>query len=195
MRPRWAGTSVLLRRELGDPLPNVTGPSDVRFEWADSSRIERIAAQPRTRSGEAVCRSFAAGHRCLCAIRADEVVGYGWISAGSAYSSFGEAAEIKVMSLGPGEAFGYDVHILPRSRRSGIGLALLTTQLQSLRDEGFARWWAAVDVTNRPSLRLFRGLFCRPSHLAYSFLLGPWRRTFLGSPRDGRLLNAWFDAV
>lgn len=176
-------------------MPDHVPDEGIQIVEADRARIAQIADAGATRPREAVLRSLAAGHACTCAVLEGQLAGFSWAAEDAAYLSYGEPEERRVLSLGPGEVFFYDLHVLAPFRRRGVALAIKCHQIRKLAAAGVLRSWSLVDCWNVPSLRFQWHLGSRPERLVYAYSFGRARWNSLGPRGDHGPLARWYDLV
>jgi GNAT superfamily N-acetyltransferase len=143
---------------------------DIReFKPADIDVVRQINRPSEFR---ACAQRLAKGHHGLLACHYDQPVGYAWTSPGDDLS-----LERVKLPLQPGDALCVDVYTVPAFRRLGIHTALTLARFQLLRDLGYNRAVAYIDVQNTPSLGVWKKVDAQViGHIDFK-RVGPWRRT------------------
>jgi peptidoglycan/xylan/chitin deacetylase (PgdA/CDA1 family)/RimJ/RimL family protein N-acetyltransferase len=97
--------------------------------------------------------------------------------------------------LSPDEALTEAVYVLPEARGRHVASAMLDATLERLAQEGIARAYAYIDVSNRASLRAFHRVGFRPSDTMRidRYRLGRLRTTFARARPD--IVAAWTRAT
>jgi ribosomal protein S18 acetylase RimI-like enzyme len=156
----WARErGTLWERALtGEPVPQPSPAVPARWAEVAPSSAESLAAAMGHREADPVLRRMGRGARAFAGLVDEEIVCYGWVSAGS--ECIGELE--RPIRLGPGEAYVWDCLTLARFRRKGLYTALLGHVARALQTDGFTHVWIGSSRSNRPSIRGFRAAGFRP---------------------------------
>jgi GNAT superfamily N-acetyltransferase len=129
------------------------------------------------------------GRICFVAWRDGQPVGYSWVSP-----RLETSMERFDLPLPADAAYGWDLYVAPRERRSGVGSALVSVRMAHAQSLGFRRIWRVIAVGNRASLRTAQKTWGEGSRVLgtaiYLRILGRARTRFRLSPEPGGLLSS-----
>ena len=143
----YRGGKLLVIEQDLEKVQSVTPPGDIEIELFDGD-VSRVSSILPTAKREVFKTRFAAGRRCLLAVRSSTVVGYTWLSP-----KIDTDIELLPLAL-PDDAIYLWELFVPRSQRGGgIGSALTSARLALAKEWGFRFGWRAVSPENKPSMR------------------------------------------
>ena len=133
-------------------VPALEPPAGIRIARLRAGEIPSLAPIVGVRERERFGRLLDAGCIGLVAWRGAEPgaepVGYAWVAT----EMRPEVSQCFV-ALPPHAAYLWDLYVVPRERRSGVGSALAAARLRAARALGFREGWRTIEPHNTASLR------------------------------------------
>ena len=131
-----------------DEAPEILPPVGVTISSLGSAAWPALAGLVPERTLDRFPELLAAGRHCLVAWRGSEPIGYAWVA-----ERMGPDVTLCPLELPPYAAYLWDLYVLPRERRNGIGSALASARIRTARERGFREGWRMIAPSNHASLR------------------------------------------
>ena len=190
---KFFNRAILFRRQYDvmDDVPDLDG---LIGTWAGAREITFIDQHPEATSCGANARRVARGDRCMCLKRGDEVLGYQWVTQGSAcvFCGFDPDYELLFFPLHAHQVFTYDSYVYSDHRRKGYGTIVRRMFHKALRSEGVQEAYSLVAPENTASIGITLQSRFEPWRMAYGFRIHHWTKMILGSETDPQLRH-WID--
>ena len=190
---KFFNRAIMFRRFYGqmDDIPTLEGLAGV---WASVKDVDFIDKHREATSRGANTRRRSRGDRCMCLKRGDEVLGYQWVTQGSAclFCGFDPGYELLFFPLKPHQVFTYDSYVYNVHRRKGYGTAIRRMLHEALQREGIREAYSLVAPENAPSISITLQSKFEPWRMAYGIRIRDWSKMILGRENDVQLLK-WID--
>ena len=129
-------------------IPTLEPPAGIRITRLRAEEIPSLAPVAGLRDRERFGRLLDAGCIGLVAWRGAEPVGYAWVA-----TEIQPEVSQSFVELPPHAAYLWDLYVVPRERRNGVGSALAVARLRAARALGFREGWRTIEPHNTASLR------------------------------------------
>lgn len=190
VRGTWFGAlawaRVYRRLELVElPLhrlpPLAPAAATLRFGFLTPAELDALGALDAGPVTAEAGRRLERGDRCFVARDGLEIVSSRWVASGRAHIVYLDRS----LDLAAGDAYVYETHTRPERRGEGVSAAAGTRLAHAMADEGYRRLVAAVLRENHRGTRAYQKAgYRRIGRIGY-VRLGPWRRDFRHTTRDG----------
>lgn len=194
------------RQLLGEYRPKV-GTAFLTFLDIDAAAVpdvelsEGLTSRTITSSSDPLLARFSPGWQrrmaaerldsgdwyVLVILDGDRLIGHFWASMVSTRGLFNGVINV---SVGPDEAYGFDLYLDPEYRRGKIGNFVARTTILSLRERGVKVGYTHVLFDNAASIFWHHGVGFNWVQVFNYLNIGPriwWRIPFSASPRYGPL--------
>jgi GNAT superfamily N-acetyltransferase len=145
---RWGRVLVIVQRL--DEFREVAPPAGITIRRATEADLPALAETMSRREIERFSDHVARGRICFVAWEGERPVGYAWNA--DRFSSDMTATACP-LALPPTASYLWNLYVVPRSRRHGVGSALASARLRLARDRGLREGWTMIAPTNYASLR------------------------------------------
>jgi GNAT superfamily N-acetyltransferase len=134
-------------------------PSGVNIRWASRDDIhtakELWRKRERSKKTKLFDDRFSKGYRCCAAWIDGKIIGIDWLTDKEDH----EPETGLHIKLHPGSCYGLDLHEHPYYKGQGIGLAILSYNIQETKNLGFQQQYSIVSSRNESMLMAVTQLF------------------------------------
>jgi GNAT superfamily N-acetyltransferase len=160
---------LIIARSLIEPLPDLKPKIELEIRPFEAADVKIVKEIDRPSEATASKRRLGCQQLGLLASFSGRPAGYAW-----ACSEIDSTLERVQFDLLPGDALCVDAYTVPAFRGKGVQTALTLARCKMLRDLGYLRAIAYIEIHNYPSLAVWRKLGGLEIGQIDFLRIGPW---------------------